>query len=398
MVSSSSEISAILKSHPQVDGGEMLWLVGVEGQKLGLEPEALVPEIELKEFYPEPDLEIPFSARFMLAPEPRIDESAFQHRLRIENLDDDGLGPWPLGFSILWHAVVFAVVFGFMQLSEVSNPFDKKESEPIEVAFGVSLDMSKALPDGKTAEEKQDAEALKTIQQLPQLPKSLTLDAATPAPVDNSLAQPDVAAQTPAPTAVPTPVETPKVVSTPAPTKMPVVEQVDPNAAKKMKLEELAKRLEKEQRAIGAKERQGTDKKTANDVFKRPNDIPINPLGRDIPKAPSVLSQAGSLQGKVGMQIKSEYAHAAAMHMRKRWSLPDVMSFEPKLEVVLGFEINGFGKIVGRVRVVKGSGNARFDEEAMKALEAAGPFPDLPKEMGQRLSLRMKFSPNSINF
>jgi TonB family protein len=243
-----------------------------------------------------------------------------------------------------------------------------------------------------------EAEAQKTIQQLPQLPKSLTIDAATPAPVDNSMAQPDVAAQTPAPTAVPTVVETPKVVSTPVPTKVPVVEQVDPNAAKKMKLEELAKRLEKEQRAVGAKERQGTDKKTNNEVFKRPSDIPINPLGRDIPKAPAALSQSGSLQGKAGAQVKSEYAIAAAMHMRRRWSLPDVMSFEPKLEVVLGFEINGFGKIVGRVRVVKGSGNSRFDEEAMKALEAAGPFPDLPKEMGQRLSLRMKFSPNSINF
>jgi TonB family protein len=176
------------------------------------------------------------------------------------------------------------------------------------------------------------------------------------------------------------------------------VDQVDPAAAKKMKLEELAKRLEKEQRAVGPKERAGTDKKTANDVFKRPTDIPVNPLGRDIPKAPSVLSQAGSLQGKVGLQIKSEYAHAAAMHMRKHWSLPDVMSFEPKLEVVLGFDINGFGRILGRVRVVKGSGNARFDEEAMKALEAAGPFPDLPREMGQKLSMRMKFSPNSINF
>ena len=84
--------------------------------------------------------------------------------------------------------------------------------------------------------------------------------------------------------------------------------------------------------------------------------------------------------------------------MKKHWSLPDVLSFESRLEVVLGFDINTAGKIMGRVRVVRGSGNARFDEEAMKALEAAGPFPDLPKEMGSKLTLRMKFSPQSINF
>jgi TonB family protein len=394
----SSDTSGLLRAHPNVDGGEMLWLVTVEGQKIESEPDFQIPQSELKEFYPEPDIQVPFSARFMLSSEPRIDELAFQHRLRIDNLDDDGLGPWPLGLSILWHAAIIAMIFGFIQLTDSSRLFDPKEAEPIEVAFGLTLDLSKALPDGKPAEQIQDAEALKTIQQLPQLPKSLSVDAATPAPVDNSLAQPQIAAQTPAPTAVPTVAETPKAVTSPVPTKMPVVESVDPNAAKKMKLEELAKRLEKEQRAVGAKERQGTDKKTNNDVFKRPSDIPMNPLGRDIPKAPAALSQAGSLQGKVGAQVKNEYAIAAAMHMRRRWSLPDVLSFEPKLEVVLGFEINGLGKIVGRVRVVRGSGNARFDEEAMKALEAAGPFPDLPKEMGQRLSLRMKFSPNSINF
>ncbi|NBX16991.1 MAG: TonB family protein [Proteobacteria bacterium] len=398
MTQAVSDMSASLRAHPLVDGGEMLWLVTVEGQKITHEPEAIIPEMELKEYYPEPDLQVPFSARFMLASEPRIDETAFNHRLRVESLDDEGLGPWPLGLSILWHVAIFAMVFGFMHLNETGRIFEPKETEVIEIAFGLSSELSKALPDGKPAEQRQDAEALKTLQQLPQLPKSLTIDAATPAPTDNSLPNPDVAAQNPQPTPVPAVAETPKPANTPVPAKAPVVEQVDPNAAKKMKLEELAKRLEKEQRAVGAKERQGTDKKTANDVFKRPSDIPINPLGKDIPKAPSGLSQAGSLQGRVGAQVKNEYAIAAAMHMRRRWSLPDVMSFEPRLEVVLGFDINGIGKIVGRVRVVKGSGNTRFDEEAMKALEAAGPFPDLPKEMGQRLSLRMKFSPNSINF
>jgi TonB family protein len=178
-----------------------------------------------------------------------------------------------------------------------------------------------------------------------------------------------------------------------------VQQQPDPAATKKLKLEELAKRLEKEQRAVGPKEKAGTQKATANkDVFKRPKDIPISPLGNGIPNAPSVLGQAGTLTGKVSAQVKNEYAQAAALHMKKHWSLPDVLSFESRLEVVLGFDINTSGQILGRVRVVRGSGNARFDEEAMRALEAAGPFPDLPKEMGTKLSLRMKFSPQSINF
>ncbi|NBW81852.1 TonB C-terminal domain-containing protein [bacterium] len=396
MENAATENQFALKPLPRVDGDEMLWTTELATVPSKSEPSFEISDAELHSELLEPDLEIPFSARFMIAPEPRIDDQAFQSRLRIENLDDDGLGPWPLGFSILWHAVILGIVVGFMQLSEVTNPFDKNMSEPIEVAFGLSANFGKSLPDGKVSDQKMEAEALKTIQQLPQLPKSLALEAATPAPVEDALGQPQGPGPTPVPTTVPTAVPTPKVVSSPAPSQ--VVDHVDPAAAKKMKLEELAKRLEKEQRAVGAKERAGTDKKTANDVFKRPTDIPVNPMGRDIPKAPPGLTQAGSLQGKVGMQIKSEYAHAAAMHMRKHWSLPDVMTFESKLEVVLGFDINGYGRILGRVRVVKGSGNARFDEEAMKALEAAGPFPDLPKEMGQKLSMRMKFSPNSINF
>lgn len=400
MAKVSEENSNSLRAWPQVDGDEMLWITRSQDDAVLVEPSLLISDLQPTELKSEPDLEIPFSARFMLAPEPRIDEQSFAQRLRIENLDDDGLGPWPLGFSILWHAVIVGMIFGFMQITDVSNPFDKNPTEVIEVAFGLSADLAKALPDGKVADQKVEAEALKTIQQLPQLPKSFALDAATPAPVDNSMAIPQAALQTPAPTpppaATPAVTPTPKVANSPPP--KPVVEQVDAAAAKKMKLEELAKRLEKEQRTVGAKERAGTDKKTSNDVFKRPSDIPINPLGKDLPKPPSTLSQAGSMQGKVGLQVRNEYAQAAAMHMRKHWSLPDMMSFEPKLEVVLGFEINGFGRIMGRVRVVRGSGNARFDEEAMRALEAAGPFPDLPKEMGQKLSLRMKFSPNSINF
>jgi TonB family protein len=256
------------------------------------------------------------------------------------------------------------------------------------------------MPDGKAADRVVETEATKSAQQLPQLPKLLTVDAATPPPVDSSMPLPGSAIGTPQPTSAPTATPTPKVVATPSPTPAPVVQQQpDPAATKKLKLEELAKRLEKEQRAVGQKEKAGLQKSAANnDVFKRPKDIPISPLGKDIPKAPTVLGQAGTLTGKVSAQVKNEYAQAAALHMKKNWSLPDVLSFESRLEVVLGFDINTAGQIMGRIRVVRGSGNARFDEEAMRALEAAGPFPDLPREMGTKLSLRMKFSPQSINF
>ena len=380
-----------------MDGDVMIWTSPQKSAGLSEEPQldgiATDGSVELAQ----PEIDVPFSARFMLDAEPRIDEVAFTHRLRVEGLDDDGMGPWPLGFSILWHALLVALVFGFVQLAEVRNPFDKNLSEPIEVNFGLSMDLSRALPDGKPADQRQDAEALKTAQQLPQLPKLLAVDVATPAPVDNSLAQPQAAPATPIPTAVPTATQPPKVVATPTPGPV-VQQQVDPAATKKLKLEELAKRLEKEQRTVGAKERAGVQKPSTNDTFKRPNDIPISPLGRDIPKAPAALAQAGALTGKINQQVKNEYAQAAAMHMRKHWSLPDVLTFESRLEVVLGFEINNLGRIMGRVRVVRGSGNARFDEEAMKALESAGPFPDLPKEMGSKISMKMKFSPQSINF
>lgn len=388
-------ITAIFAS-PQVDGDIMLWSVQNRSTILSSEPalEFILGPDQVQ--FAEPDLEIPFSARFMLDAEPRVDENAFSQRLRVEGLEDEGLGPWPLGFSILWHGVIAAIVFGFVQFAEIPNALEKNISDPIEVSFGLSFDASRALPDGKIADERMDAEATKTLQQLPQLPKLLTIDAATPVPVDTSMTTPQTVSATVVPTAVPTVTQPPKVVTTPMPG--PTVQQIDPAATKKLKLEELAKRLEKEQRVVAAKENAGIQKPSPNDTFKRPTDIPISPLGVNIPKAPSALAQAGVLTGKISPQVKSEYAQAAASHMKKYWSLPDVLSFESRLEVVLGFDINIAGKITGRVRVVRGSGNARFDEEAMKALEAAGPFPDLPKEMGSKLTLRMKFSPQSINF
>lgn len=396
MLSSGQENQLSVSTFPQVDGDVMLWSVHNRAHTIAVEPELEFKSADIAHLPEDPDLDVPFSARFMLDAEPRIDEGAFAQRLRVEALDEDGMGPWPLGFSLLWHTVLVAMVFGFVQFADIQNPFEKSISEPIEVSFGLTLDAGGALPDGKPADERMDAEATKTAQLLPQLPKLLAVDAATPAPADQSMAMPQQSAVTPAPTAIPTVTPPQKAVATP--TQGPVVQQVDAAATKKLKLEELAKRLEKEQRTVAAKEKAGVQKPSPNDVFKRPSDIPISPLGKEIPKAPSTLTQPGVLTGKISQQVKSEYAQAAALHMRKHWSLPDVLTFESRLEVVLGFDINTSGRIMGRVRVVRGSGNARFDEEAMKALEAAGPFPDLPREMGSKLSLRMKFSPQSINF
>ncbi|MEY4063871.1 MAG: hypothetical protein RIR26_79 [Pseudomonadota bacterium] len=384
-------------SFPAVDSGMMVWPDGLTAPLIASEPDVLsLEQMSDAAPPPEPHPDVSFAARFSLTAEPRVDDHAFGQRLKAEVLGDDGFGPWPLGFSILWHTVIVTMIFGFVQFAEVKNSFEENLNEPIEVNFGMSLDAGRALPDGKTADHLSEAEATKSLQQLPQLPKLLAVDAATPPPAENALAFPQAGPPAPSPTLAPAATASPKPVEKVTPG--PVVQQVDPSAAKKMKLEELAKRLEKEQRTVGAKDKAGVKNGPQLDSFKRPMDIPISPLGKDIPKAPSVLGQSGMLSGKVSAQVKSQYAQAAALHMKKFWSLPDVLMFEAKLEVVLGFEINSAGRIMGRVKVVRGSGNARFDEEAMRALESAGPFPDLPREMGTKLSLRMKFSPQSINF
>jgi TonB family protein len=398
MFRTSGDNSASLRALPHVDGDEMLWIVKEQQALLLSEPEPFAAWQLMSPVQPEPSLDYMRITAQAVLHEPRVDEKAFLHRLKADPLETDGLALSSFSLSLLWHVVLVGFTLGMLRFMDVSNPFDRAESEPIEVAFGLNIDSSKSLPDGKKAEQMIEAEALKTLQQLPQLPKSLAPDVATPPPVDDSLVAPSAALPTPQPTARPTTAPTPAVVSTPQPQDTKPKMQAEPSASKKLKLEELAKRLEKENRAVGEKQRAGTQKKTSNDVFKRPSNIPINPLGRDLPKAPSVLGSSGSLQGQVGLQVKNEYAQAAALHMRRHWNLPDVLNFESKLEVVLGFEINSFGNILGRVTVVKASGNERFDEEAVKALESAGPFPELPKEMGQRLSMRMKFSPNSINF
>lgn len=394
MIGLSQENSKPLSALPQIDGDVMLWSVETRALILSSEPPIDSLIINDPAIKPDPQIEVPFSARFMLDMEPRVDENAFAQRLKVDGIDDDSLGPWPLGLSLLWHGVLIAVVLGFAQAGELRTQFRPNESEAIEVSFGMSLDLNKSLPQGKVASEVSDSEATKTAQQLPQLPKLLAIDAATPAPSDTSLASPE--SEVSQPNVTPTAANQTAEKATPTPG--PVVDEVDSAASKKLKLDELAKRLEREQRKVGEKEKAGNKKSAANDEYKRPNDIPVSPLGQDIPAAPKGLNQVGSITGKVSQQVKSAYAQAAALHMRKHWSLPDIVTFESQLEVILGFDINTTGRILGRVKVVRGSGNARFDEEAKKALEAAGPFPGLPKEMGSRLSLRMKFSPQSINF
>lgn len=187
MIGLSQENSKPLSALPQIDGDVMLWSVETRALVLSAEPSLETISIDDPTIKPDPDLDVPFSARFMLDMEPRVDENAFAQRLKLDGLDDDSIGPWPLGLSLLWHGLLIAIVLGFAQAGEVRNQFRPNETEAIEVSFGMSLDLNRALPDGKVDKEVSDAEATKTAQQLPQLPKLLAIDAATPVPTDTSL-------------------------------------------------------------------------------------------------------------------------------------------------------------------------------------------------------------------
>jgi protein TonB len=60
------------------------------------------------------------------------------------------------------------------------------------------------------------------------------------------------------------------------------------------------------------------------------------------------------------------------------WSPPDVGSADASREVVIGFRLVASGK-VKEVVVEKSSGNAYFDQAAMRAVYMADPLPPLPK-------------------
>lgn len=325
--------------------------------------------------------------------EPRVDVSAQSPRWKV--LTEQGrVGALEVASSLAMHAALILGALGFVKVFDARDKVFE-ESVPVEIAFGLGFEPRSFQKEVTKGDSDADVEALKSEQQLPQLAKSVAMEA-PPQPV-NDQSMPLPSAATPAP--VPTSPDT-KAQATPdaKPTLAAKVEKTPPPNVKTLTQEEYARRVERENRKVGKDEREGVqqDAKTGTKPLAL-NDLPNSPFaGKSIPDAPPGMGPTGSTEGKVSAAAKGEYQAAAGAHIRRFWNLPDLYQFEPNLEVIVIFQINMFGKIIDKVKVFKGSGNDAFDAEAIKAVESAAPFPEPPDELAPRVPMRMKFSPQEI--
>jgi len=187
----------------------------------------------------------------------------------------------------------------------------------------------------------------------------------------------------------PSPTATPRMTPTPALTKE---QKTDPSTPK-LSPEELAKRMEKEQREVAQKNQNG---KKESSQTQGGESLPENPFGQeDVPEAPKGLG-AGDLQGKFTGNL-SGYALTLRNHMRRHWHLPDTDIYEKGMVAVAGFILDYRGHIVeGSLRITLSSGQSAFDAAVLQAIEEAHPFPSPPASEPQRRTYQLKFSPKQV--
>ncbi len=244
---------------------------------------------------------------------------------------------------------------------------------PVEMVFGISEEQQSPAPaPAETTAQSTPEEATKSPDQLPQLPKVLAVESAEKPP--DTLPVP--ATPTAAPTATPP----------------PVTAEATPDAGTRiLKAEELLKRLERERRALAKKNRDGSHEKPGKGSTK--SDIPPNPLAGVAPATPGALP-TGVMSGTLAGPAQA-YQLAAQRHVKRQWSLPDVVSFDAELLARVEVTLNLFGKIVS-TRLVKESGNGDFDQEVLQAIERSNPFPDFSNEGIATRVLILSFRPREV--
>jgi TonB family protein len=109
------------------------------------------------------------------------------------------------------------------------------------------------------------------------------------------------------------------------------------------------------------------------------------PLGR--PGAPAAAT--GSIQLDVSDFPFTYYLRQIQSKISEKWSTPRAAAAGGERAVVL-FQIGRDGKLVKEPEVEKSSGNALYDQSALRAVIEADPFPPLPADF-KAPSLKVHF-------
>jgi TonB family protein len=122
---------------------------------------------------------------------------------------------------------------------------------------------------------------------------------------------------------------------------------------------------------------------------------------KGIEKGNASETQGESLQKGGGGQINNEllrlYLGDMVSAVQSRWVLPDQLLNKKGLECVITFGINSDGSITN-VQFEKKSGEALFDQAALKAVKDAAPLKPIPRAIAALLSegIGLRFTPSGV--
>lgn len=276
---------------------------------------------------------------------------------------DEGvlLRRWLL-LSVVVHALVFLV-----------RPLDWLAPAPLPVnEWVMDADILPDLPmDGANEDQLPDAKPAEAPEipsnLLPQLPQRFSVKESTPQEEAVSLedAPKDGAKKEQAKTEAPSP-----------PLDLPQEDN-------KIDLQELRRRL--------ALERLRREQEIESTRTRAPKRSELAQLKEDLLKKGTV--RGGS--GDAGAASQRGYVEQLRRSIRRHWSLPDAYNLkDANLMSVLHVTLNEQGGVMD-LKVERASGDAAFDDLAMRAVQEAAPLPKPPKEFVGR-PIPLQFSPKTL--
>ena len=150
---------------------------------------------------------------------------------------------------------------------------------------------------------------------------------------------------------------------------------------KKIALDDIQKRVAQKERSQQERSQQERSQK------EREEERPATPL----PTPPQISPS------KVSPELLAIYSSIVKAKILQEWTIPENLLKEMvDLETIIVVIIERDGRIQ-KPRLEKKSGNAIYDQSAMRAIKKAEPFPPIPKELGENtLEYEMRFTPDLI--
>ncbi len=106
-----------------------------------------------------------------------------------------------------------------------------------------------------------------------------------------------------------------------------------------------------------------------------------SPAESDAPESPQAAGSQLPIGDPNGAPVSPEVAawmRKVKIHVQRVWRAPAQFSSD-RLVAFLEVELDSAGNVVGAARMLRGSGNPWYDEEAQRALKRANPLPAPPR-------------------